>query len=190
MAINFQVQSWLLTFRCNFEERREGLRGQRDTDRITDDAVESQASGSPMSQQTNSGFNASLFAAPKSKLGLSPERFGKCRTSKLSETVARFLLGSVAARAPVSEVPFGGWPPEDAFGVRQRFVDGDPIEALSDVRGIDGRSRKINSPDGVAVAPQVMGDSVEPSEASLLTNLLSHDDSWAARTDESMKVGP
>jgi hypothetical protein len=99
-------------------------------------------------------------------------------------------LGSVAARAPVSEVPFGGWPPEDAFGVRQRFVDGDPIEALSDVRGIDGRSRKINSPDGVAVAPQVMGDSVEPSEASLLTNLLSHDDSWAARTDESMKVGP
>lgn len=65
-----------------------------------------------------------------------------------------------------------------------------PIEPLSDVRRIDGASRDIDRPAGVAFSFQISGNSVEPTIASRSRNLLSHDDRGPAGTDEAKEVRP
>lgn len=67
---------------------------------------------------------------------------------------------------------------------------GDPVETLTDMRRVDGASRDINRPAGVAFCFQISGNSVEPTIASVSRNLLSHDDSGPAGTDEAKEVGP
>jgi hypothetical protein len=76
----------------------------------------------------------------------------------------------------------------DALGVGH--VEGDPVEALSDVRGVDRESRNIDPPAGVAFSLQVSAHSVEPSVPSFSRNLLSQDDRGAAGGDEEVEVGP
>lgn len=56
--------------------------------------------------------------------------------------------------------------------------------------GIHGASRDIDPPAGVAFSRQISAHSVEPTVASLARNLLSHDDSGPAGTDEAKEVGP
>lgn len=67
---------------------------------------------------------------------------------------------------------------------------GDPVEALADVRRIDGASRNINRPAGVVFSFQVSGNSVEPTVASRSCNLLAHNDRGPTGADESKEVGP
>ncbi len=67
---------------------------------------------------------------------------------------------------------------------------GAPVKPASDVRRVDGASRDIDRPAGVAFALQVRLNSVEPTVASRSRNLLSHDDSGPAGTDEAKHVGP
>jgi hypothetical protein len=52
----------------------------------------------------------------------------------------------------------------------------DPEQPVPFVWRVDGASREINRPCGVAFAFQISAHSVEPAVASLLRNLLSHDD--------------
>ena len=72
--------------------------------------------------------------------------------------------------------------PSVACAVGQR----DPIEPLADVGGVHGRSRDIDRPAGVARSSQISGDSVEPIEASLSRNLLSHHASGPAGGGEAI----
>ena len=65
-----------------------------------------------------------------------------------------------------------------------------PIDAVSLVRRIDGASRDIDRPEGVARAFHVSGCPVEPMAANRSINLLSHDDSGPAGGDEGKEVGP
>jgi hypothetical protein len=69
-------------------------------------------------------------------------------------------------------------------------VAGDPVEPLSNVRGVDRESRNIDRPPGVASCFQISSNSVEPSVPSLSRNLFSHDDRGAAGGDEAVEVGP
>jgi hypothetical protein len=55
---------------------------------------------------------------------------------------------------------------------------------------IDGTSRDNGRPAGVADPFQVSRHSVEPVLANRRCNLLSHEDSGPAGTDESKQVGP
>jgi len=55
---------------------------------------------------------------------------------------------------------------------------------------VDGASRDIDAPAGVAFSRQISADSVEPTVASRSRNLLSHDDNGPTGTDEAMKVRP
>jgi hypothetical protein len=66
----------------------------------------------------------------------------------------------------------------------------DPVEAAALVWRIDGASRDIDAPAGVAFALQISAHSVEPTIASLSRNLLSHEDRGPAGTDEATKVRP
>jgi hypothetical protein len=52
----------------------------------------------------------------------------------------------------------------------------DPEDAVPFVWRVDGASREINRPCGVAFTLQISAHSVEPAIASLLRNLFSHDD--------------
>ena len=70
------------------------------------------------------------------------------------------------------------------------FVFEEPPESLSDVRRVNGASRDINRPSGIATAFQVRSNSVEPIAPSLSRNLFSHDDRRPSGTDEPMKVRP
>lgn len=55
---------------------------------------------------------------------------------------------------------------------------------------VHGASRDIDAPPGVAFSRQIRQHSVEPTIASLARNLLSHDESGPAGTDEPKEVGP
>jgi hypothetical protein len=66
----------------------------------------------------------------------------------------------------------------------------DPVEALANVRGIDGESRNIDCPAGVIFSFQISANSVEPTVASLSRNLFSHNDRGPVSGNEAMKVGP
>jgi hypothetical protein len=74
-------------------------------------------------------------------------------------------------------------------GVGQ-FVHCNPIEPLSNVRGVDRESWEIGAPAGVAFSFQISSNSVEPTVASRSRNLLSHDDRGPDGGDEAMEVGP
>lgn len=137
---------------------------------------------------------AVLFAKLPS---LSPIRFFIARCAS-GDLLSGFATG-VGQRPHVAEIICGrampvscGRGPSDpllpsvACAVGQR----DPIEPLADVGGVHGRSRDIDRPTGVVFASQISGDSVEPIEASLSRNLLSHDNSGPTGTDEAMKVWP
>ena len=63
-------------------------------------------------------------------------------------------------------------------------------EAISSMGRIDGTSRDNGSPEGVADAFQVRMHSVEPILSNRRRNLLSHDDSGAAGSDEAEELGP
>jgi hypothetical protein len=53
------------------------------------------------------------------------------------------------------------------------------------MRRIDGRSRDIDRPAGVALRVQISGHSVEPSIASRSRNLFSHEHSGPSGAGES-----
>jgi len=74
------------------------------------------------------------------------------------------------------------------LGVGQ--VHCDPIESLSNVRGVDRESRDIGPPAGVANSFQINANSVEPTVASRSRNLFSQYHRGPDGTDEAMKVGP
>ena len=67
---------------------------------------------------------------------------------------------------------------------------GDPVDTVSLVRRVDGASRDIDRPEGVARVFQIRGCSVEPMAANRSINLLSHDDRGPAGGDEGKEVGP
>jgi hypothetical protein len=48
LALNFQVQSGLLTFGCNFEERREDFRRERNAQAVSDKTIRVKSSGHPI----------------------------------------------------------------------------------------------------------------------------------------------
>jgi hypothetical protein len=68
--------------------------------------------------------------------------------------------------------------------------EGCPIEPLSDLWGVHGRSRDIDRPAGVVCTSQIRGDSVEPTIAKRSRNLFSHDDRGPSGVDEAKEVGP
>lgn len=68
--------------------------------------------------------------------------------------------------------------------------EGCPIEPLSDLWGVHGRSRDIDRPAGVVCTSQISGDSVEPTVAKRSRNLFSHDDRGPSGVDEAKEVGP
>jgi hypothetical protein len=76
--------------------------------------------------------------------------------------------------------------PSEARGV----LHSDPVEAAALVWRIDGASRDIDAPAGVAFSLQISAHSVEPTIASLSRNLLSHDDRGPVGADEATKVRP
>jgi hypothetical protein len=76
----------------------------------------------------------------------------------------------------------------DALGVGH--VDGDPVEALANVRGVDRESWEIGAPAGVTFSFQISANSVEPTVASRSRNLFSQYHRGPDGTDEAMKVGP
>jgi hypothetical protein len=69
-------------------------------------------------------------------------------------------------------------------------VEGDPVESLANVRGVDRESRNIDRPPGVTCFFQISSNSVEPTIPSLTCNLLSHDDRGPPSGDKTMEVGP
>ena len=71
-----------------------------------------------------------------------------------------------------------------AFGV------GHPVQAVSDVRGTDARSRERHRPEGVVQGFQVILNKVDPRICVLARNLLSKDDWRAALADEVVPRRP
>jgi hypothetical protein len=67
---------------------------------------------------------------------------------------------------------------------------GHPVQAVSDVRSTDARSREYERRAGVVAVFQVSLYKVEPSEAVLSFNLLTKDRSRAALLDEMVERGP
>jgi hypothetical protein len=76
----------------------------------------------------------------------------------------------------------------DALGVGH--VEGNPVESLANVRGVDRESWEIGAPAGVTFSFQIRANSIEPSVPSLSRNLLPHDDRGSAGGDEAVEVGP
>lgn len=58
------------------------------------------------------------------------------------------------------------------------------------MRRVDGASRNIDRPAGVAFSLQISGNSVEPTVASRSCNLFTHDDRGPDGSDEAKEVGP
>ncbi len=77
-------------------------------------------------------------------------------------------------------------PPERLVGVGH----GDPVEPVSDVRGVHGASRDIDRPAGVVFSLQISAHSVEPTIARRSANLFSHDDRGPDGADKAKEVGP
>jgi hypothetical protein len=72
----------------------------------------------------------------------------------------------------------------------ETVVHGDPIQPVPLVWRVDGESRDIDRPAGVAFSFQISADSVEPIVASRSRNLFSHEDRGPSGTDEPMYVRP
>jgi hypothetical protein len=87
-------------------------------------------------------------------------------------------------------ITLGAAPSFQSRVVSVAHVEGDPVEALANVRGVDRESWEIDSPAGVTFSRQISAHSVEPTIASLSRNLFSHDDRGPDGCDEAMEVGP
>jgi hypothetical protein len=121
---------------------------------------------------------ASVACADSGLPLLCPQRFA------LNSSVADSLRQSRAAgvaqgdtnatvRRELSVLPAGLFP--FCAGVPAIGV-GHPVASIADVRGTDARSRKRDTPKGVAQSFQVRLNKVEPRPDSLTRNLLSKDD--------------
>ncbi len=126
-----------------------------------------------MSQKTKEGFVPTMLPiSAGSPLGSSPEAAAKpFKRSSVALAPLRCL------RPPVVSATVGVGHTE-------------PVETLTLLWRVNGLSREIDRPAGVADTVQISGDSIEPSIPSRSRNLLSHDDRGPEGAEEAEKVGP
>lgn len=153
-------------------------------------AQASHAAGNPISQQGNAGFNPTPFGiVAGDACGGTPEvtatGAGHSRACRAIQNTCRGSRSSLLAPS------FRGANDMPKLSLWSRVVGvGQNPEAVSPVGGVDGTSRDNDRPAGVVDAFQVIQHSVEPCLANRCRNLLSHERSGPAGTDEPEKVGP